>query len=132
MATVTSSSPARTFPATETLRPAWDVPPQQIILALVLVCEAIAFSLLGEHFFKLPNLLTIGVQNVELGLLALALTPVILTGGIDLSVGSLVGLCAVAFGMLSRDAHWPWPLAAGGAIGVSLLGGLLNALQITR
>ena len=42
--------------------------------------------------------------SVELGLLALVMTPIILTAGIDLSVGSLLGLCAISFGKLWRDA----------------------------
>ena len=49
---------------------------------------------------------------MELGLLALALTPVIVTGGIDLSVGSMMGLCAVVFGYLWRDLHFPIAAAA--------------------
>ena len=44
-------------------------------------------------------------------LLALALTPIIITGGIDLSVGSMMGLAAVVMGGLWRDAHLPMPLA---------------------
>ena len=43
--------------------------------------------------------------SVEIGLLAVALTPVIVSGGIDLSVGSLMGLSAVLFGKLWRDAR---------------------------
>src|SRR5439155_20142169 len=69
---------------------------------------------------------------VEIGLLALALTPVIVTAGIDLSVGSLMGLSAVLLGMLWRDAHLPVWLAAVAAVGVGALAGGLNALVITR
>ena len=50
--------------------------------------------------------------SVEIGLLALALTPVITSGGIDLSVGSLMGLSAVVFGKLWRDAGLPIGAAA--------------------
>ena len=45
--------------------------------------------------------------SVELGLLALALTPIMITGGIDLSVGSMMGLAAVVFGAAWRDGGWP-------------------------
>ena len=44
------------------------------------------------------------------------MTPVIVTGGIDLSVGSLMGLSAVLFGMLWRDVGLPIPLAAAGTL----------------
>ena len=49
---------------------------------------------------------------MELGLLAVALTPVLVTGGIDLSVGSMMGLSAVVFGALWRDAGLSVPVAA--------------------
>ena len=70
--------------------------------------------------------------SVELGLLALALTPVIITGGIDLSVGSMMGLAAVVMGALWRDAHLPMMLAAALTLLIGLLGGGLNALMIAR
>ncbi len=70
--------------------------------------------------------------SVEIGLLTLALTPVLVTGGIDLSVGSLMGLAAVVFGMLWRDAHFPIWLASCGALAVGLVAGGLNAFLIAQ
>ena len=70
--------------------------------------------------------------SVEFGLLALALTPVIITGGIDLSVGSMMGLAAVVFGAAWRDGGLPIGVAALIAIMLGLAGGALNALLITR
>ena len=69
---------------------------------------------------------------MEIGLLALALTPVIVTGGIDLSVGSMMGLCAVTFGALWSDAHLPVGIAITATLLVSLAGGALNAVLISR
>jgi rhamnose transport system permease protein len=66
------------------------------------------------------------------GLLALALTPIIVTGGIDLSVSSMMGLAAVAFGWLWRDAGWPLALAAVAALMLGLAGGTLNGMLIAR
>ncbi len=71
-------------------------------------------------------------HSCEIGLLALALTPVIITAGIDLSVGSLLGLCAVVFGMLSHDAQLGLPLAAALTLGAGALAGGLNAGLITK
>ncbi|PWT80683.1 MAG: ABC transporter permease, partial [Acidobacteria bacterium] len=59
------------------------------------------------------------------------MTPIILTGGIDLSVGSLLGLCAILFGKLWRDAHLPIPLAIILTLGIGVLAGGLNATLIT-
>ena len=63
--------------------------------------------------------------------LALALTPIILTSGIDLSVGSVAVFVSVLVGALSRDAGWPigWALAAGAAAG--LAAGLANGALVT-
>ncbi|HEY7119715.1 MAG TPA: ABC transporter permease, partial [Tepidisphaeraceae bacterium] len=108
------------------------VPPQQLVLVVLLALEIAFFSIVGTNFLSWDNFFQVPRLNVELGLLALALTPVIVTGGIDLSVGSLLGLCAVLFGKMWRDAGLP-PWAAGlMAIGIGGVGGWLNAALITR
>jgi len=66
------------------------------------------------------------------GIIAVGMTLVILTGGIDLSVGSLLGLCAVLFGKAWRDAHLPVSIAVLVALATGAAGGALNALLITR
>lgn len=101
-------------------------------LALLLLVEIAVFTVVGTNFFTHGNAFEIGRLCVEIGLLALALTPVIITGGIDLSCGSLLGLCAVILGKLWRDAGWPLGAAAAAAVCTGGLGGVLNALVITR
>ncbi|MDW8310609.1 MAG: ABC transporter permease, partial [Verrucomicrobiales bacterium] len=101
-------------------------------LLLVLAVEFIAFNALGPRFGTTDNLFDILRHSCEIGLLALVMTPVILTGGIDLSVGSLLGLCAIGFGKLWRDVGLPIPLAAAGALAIGAAGGALNAWLITR
>lgn len=104
----------------------------EAILFCVLIAEILFFNSVGRNFGTSANIANIVRQSVEIGLLALALTPIILTGGIDLSVGSLLGLCAVIFGMLWKEAGLdPW-LAAVGAVVVGAVGGALNATLITR
>jgi ribose/xylose/arabinose/galactoside ABC-type transport system permease subunit len=71
-------------------------------------------------------------HSCEIGLLALALTPIILTGGIDLSVGSLLGLTAVVFGKLWHDVGLSIPVAAALTLVAGGLAGGLNAGLITR
>ncbi len=61
------------------------------------------FALIAQNFFTLGNFFEILRLSVELGLLAIALTPVIVSGGIDLSVGSMMGLAAVLFGAAYHD-----------------------------
>ncbi len=106
--------------------------PQQAILALLVVGEIAVFSLIGTNFLSWTNFFEVPRLTVELGLIALALTPVIMTGGIDLSVGSLLGLCAVIFGKLWRDAHLAPPIAIAGTLLAGILAGWLNGALITR
>lgn len=103
----------------------------EVLLLVLLAIEWIYFSSVGRRFATLDNQFDILRHSVEIGLLAMAMTPVILTGGIDLSVGSLLGLCAVIFGKTWRDAGLPLPLAAGCAIAFGALAGGLNATLIT-
>jgi rhamnose transport system permease protein len=104
----------------------------EVVLLLVIAFEIVLFSALGRRFLDGTNVSNIFRHSVEIGLLALAMTPVILTGGIDLSVGSMMGLCAVCFGIFVNEAEMS-PLMAGIlSVGIGALGGGLNALLIAR
>jgi rhamnose transport system substrate-binding protein len=105
--------------------------PQQWMLLAILAVEVAAFSLLGTNFLSVANTFGVLRLNVELGIVALAMTPVIVTGGIDLSVGSIMGLAGVCFGALDKHGV-PWPVAAGAAIGVGLVGGAINGGFVAR
>ncbi len=107
-------------------------PNHEWALLIVLAVECGVFSVTGSNFLTAGNAFEVTRLAVELGLLALALTPVIITGGIDLSVGSMMGLSAVVLGSLWRDAHLPMPLAIAAALLIGALGGGLNALMIAR
>ena len=102
------------------------------ILLLTLLAEIALFAVIGQNFFTTENFFEVIRFSVELGLLAIALTPVIVTGGIDLSVGSMLGLAAVIFGAAYRDWHFPVPAAAALALLVGCAGGGLNAVLIAR
>jgi rhamnose transport system permease protein len=99
---------------------------------LVLCFECLIFSLTGDNFLTTANAFEVTRLSVEIGLLALAITPIIITGGIDLSVGSMMGLSAIVLGSLWRDAGLPMPLAVALTLLTGILGGRLNALFITR
>jgi ribose/xylose/arabinose/galactoside ABC-type transport system permease subunit/ABC-type sugar transport system substrate-binding protein len=99
-------------------------------LWFVVALEVAVFAVVAPNFATGANAAEIVRLAVEVGLLALALTPVIVSGGIDLSCGALMGLCAVTFGALWRDGGWPMPFAAAAAVGVGLLGGAVNGWLI--
>lgn len=101
-------------------------------VAALVVAEIALFSVLAPNFATPGNAAEIVRLSVEVGLLALALTPIVVTGGIDLSSGALLGLCAVVFGALWRDGGWPVPAAAAAALAVGAAGGALNAWLIAR
>lgn len=104
----------------------------ETVLLFVILAELIVFQSLGRRFLDGSNLSNLFRHSVEIGLLALVMTPVILTGGIDLSVGSLMGLCAVTFGILTRNHGVSPGIAATLAVALGATGGLTNALLITR
>lgn len=102
------------------------------VLAILLVLEIALFSVLGTNFLTTENAFEVLRLSVEIGLLALAMTPVIVSGGIDLSVGSLLGLSAVLLGKIWRDGGLPIAAAALCTLAIGAAGGSLNAVLITR
>jgi rhamnose transport system permease protein len=102
------------------------------ILLLALGGEVALFAGIARNFFTPGNFFEIIRLSVELGLLAIALTPVIVSGGIDLSVGSMMGLAAVLFGAAYRDWGLPLSAAAAVALAAGAAGGGLNAVLIAR
>ena len=98
------------------------------MLALAFVI-AVALSLLSPHFLRTNNLLNLLDQSVVVGIVSIGMTFVILTGGIDLSVGSLVGLTGVILGLSLHN--FPISIAIAFAVlsgaGIGLVSGLLIA-----
>jgi ribose/xylose/arabinose/galactoside ABC-type transport system permease subunit len=92
-----------------------------ILLTMVLLVPA----------FRRPGYwVTLGEQYCATAALALALTPVMLTGGIDLSVGSVAVFASVVIGALWRDLGWPLEWAAAGGVLVGGLVGLVNGTLV--
>lgn len=105
---------------------------QEGVLLVILVLSVLLLSTQTDVFLTVDNLLNQGRLLTEIGLLALPMTYIIITGGIDLSVGSIFGLSAIMLGH-SWQA-WGLPLEA--AIVVALLTGVIcgfvNGLFIVR
>ena len=103
---------------------------REVVLLGVLIVLMIVMSLLSPLFLTLGNLLNTSRFFVEVGLMALGMTLIIITGGIDLSVGSNLALVSVAVGF-SYAAGLPLPLAIVFGLVVGLAAGLFNGLFIT-
>ncbi|WP_210529908.1 ABC transporter permease [Rubellimicrobium arenae] len=104
----------------------------EAMLAILLAVTLLILSLLSDSFFSTANLLNQVRLTAEIGLITLAMTLVIITGGIDLSVGSIAGLSAIMLGLLWQKAGLPLPLAAVTSLGIAVLAGLGNGVIITR
>nr|WP_277949945.1 ABC transporter permease [Bailinhaonella thermotolerans] len=95
-----------------------------------LVVLVVALALLSGDFLTVTNLLNVGVQAAVTAILAFGVTFVIITGGIDLSVGAVAALSAIVLAWSATEAGLPWPLAALLALAVGLLCGLVNAALV--
>ncbi len=102
------------------------------VLACVLVAALAVLALLTDRFLTVDNLLNQGRLMTEVGLLALPMTFIIITGGIDLSVGSTLGLCAILLGYSWKNFDFPLPAAIAFALVVGTLCGFANGWFITR
>lgn len=98
-------------------------------LLLVLAILAAIVTAASPYFLTTGNLVNIGQAVAVLGILAVAETVVIASGGLDLSVGSVPGLCAVSAATIMAATHNPG-LGLAGAFAVGATAGLLNGLLI--
>ena len=105
---------------------------QEGILFIILVIVIAVLSQLNENFLTASNLLNQGRLMSEVGLVALPMTFIIITAGIDLSVGSILGLCAIALGVFWKNLGLPLELAIVLCLLVGTVAGLLNGLFIVR
>jgi len=104
----------------------------ETILAVLVVVALVVLAAQSERFFTADNLLNQGRLMAEVGLVALTMTFVIVTGGIDLSVGSMLGLSAILVGVLWKNMGLALPVAMVLAVAAGGLAGLLNGFIITR
>ncbi len=105
---------------------------QEIVLFFITLIAIFVLSIQTDKFLTTQNLLNQGRLITEIGLLALPMTFIIITGGIDLSVGSIAGLSAIILGYSWRN--WGYSLEASIAIAIFVGGvaGFVNGLLITR
>lgn len=103
---------------------------RNLFLFVLLVLLAGALYLNNPRFLSGINLSNVLIHNTPLALIAFGMTFVILTGGIDLSVGSILGLSACAVGM-ALEAGWSVTSSFLAGLGVGMLCGSFNGLLIT-
>ncbi len=99
---------------------------QEITVLFVYLGLLILFGVLSPYFFKFNNLITIALQTSVIGIIAVGMTFVIITGGIDLSVGAIMALSGVVTATVIRDFNAPIIIAVMAGIGVGTIIGLIN------
>lgn len=104
----------------------------ETVLAVILVAALIVLSLQTDRFLTADNLLNQGRLMAEIGLIALPMTYIIITAGIDLSVGSIMGLCAIMLGYGWKNLGLPLELSIGLSLLIGTAAGALNGWFITR
>lgn len=101
-----------------------------ISILLVVLCAVTA--LINPRFLSGTNLTNMANVIGLFGVFSLGLGLVIITGGVDLSVGSMFALCGVLLSMALTEWGWPWPLAAAAVIALPMLLGGVHGWLITR
>jgi len=104
----------------------------ELILAALIVVVAVGVGIVSHGlFWRAANISQILVDVAITGVPAIAMTLVMITAGIDVSIGSLAGLAAAVVGVTFENG-WPTSLAILMALVATTFGGLLNAFIITR
>ncbi len=98
-------------------------------LLILLVLEILLFGAINPRMLDINMLLFSTSDFICIGIVALPLTLVIISGGIDISLGSTIGLCAIALGVMMQ-AGWPMTIAVPLTLLLGLLCGLVNAALI--
>lgn len=99
------------------------------LVLIVLIALMIALSCISEHFFTFNNLMSTTKNFVEPGFIALAMTFVILTADIDLSVASLTALCTIIMAKV-HELTGSTALALLAVFSVGIIGGIINGLFV--
>lgn len=95
----------------------------------LLAVMSVLLTLLTPGFFTLANLTNVALQVAVLTIVSLGMTLVILTEGIDLSLGPVLGLCGVVIAMMAV-AGWPLGLSIGAALLIGAAFGLVNGVLV--
>jgi ribose transport system permease protein len=101
-----------------------------IFALLVLLCAVTGFE--NPRFFSQANLVNTANLIGLYGIFSIGVGLVIITGGIDLSIGSMIALNGMLLVLALTEWHWPWPLAAVFALAVPMILGFSHGLLITR
>ena len=95
-------------------------------LVVVLLLLVAVFGSLSERFWSTRTAISIANQIPDLTVVAIGMTFVLIAGGIDLSVGSVIAFCSAVVGVLLIDQQWPIAVTVLAAVGVGAICGTIN------
>ena len=101
-----------------------------ILALLIVLCVVVAIK--NPQFLSGPNLQNMSRLIGMFGIFSIGGGIVIITGGIDLSVGSVFALLGVLLSMMLTEWRWPAPAAAAAVLSIGIIIGLVHGLLITR
>lgn len=102
----------------------------EFTLGIIIIALFVITSFCTDNFFTLYNITNLMKQCAIIGVLAVAQTMIIITGGIDISGGAITGLSCMVLALLQRDTHVSFYLTLAVALLVSLAAGLLNGVIV--
>jgi ribose transport system permease protein len=102
---------------------------REFIVFLLLIFEMIMFGILTTGFLQIDNLMTILQNSVDLAVVAAGMTLIMIMGGIDISVGSLLGVIAIMVGWMVQAGFGAVPIMLA-AVLIGAVGGTLNGLIV--
>lgn len=105
---------------------------QQFLALASLIVLVAFFSIASSNFFTFSNIVGILLSTAVIGTLALGATFIIITGGIDLSVGTGMTLCSVMTGVFITFWGSPTPIGILGGVATGALMGFVIGMIITR
>ncbi len=105
---------------------------QRLLAFAALILLFVVFSIASPNFFKFDNVVGILIATAVNGVLALGVTFVVITGGIDLSIGTVMTLSAVMTGVLITMWGLPVPIGILGGLATGAFAGLINGTIIAK
>lgn len=101
-----------------------------VYLGLLVLCVALTFS--SEHFLTMNNIMNVIRQSSVIGIMGVGMTFVILTGGIDLSVGSILALSSVCTCYMMVNLHMSIFISIAAGLAIGVICGVIIGLLITK
>src|SRR5579859_2900500 len=105
---------------------------KEIGISILLLVLCTVTAILNPKFLSQTNLVNTANLVGLYGIFSLGLGLVIITGGIDLSIGSMVALNGMLLVIALMDWHWPWPVGVAFALLVPMILGLAHGVLVTR